>query len=275
VALPLITISGKVEGPDGSIKAGTIAIVLVTDGGAASVTDDTDSNISYKLDKRTIKAKVSATGEVFAEDGTSPLQLVPNALIEPQTTHYLVKYSFPGYRWQETWYLENADAQIGSIRPLEASTSTNPTTAQMALLGNLRSVDGSLFMYDVTRDKWLSLAERREVFTIKNLAQPAQFAFYHQLVSSDSGIVVAQKETLVGFELSAGNTHSATYSVRSLSDLLTDLVSPVTVTAKQRHHDYTLDHDFTPELSLAVYYNPVAGQEVNNANITLIFKERL
>lgn len=278
MALPQVTITGTVQAPDGATGKGDITIVLQTNKGAATVTDDTDTAIKYKLDKRPIKAKILADGTVKQEDELTDLQLVPNALIDPLNTYYLVTYRIntneKQVKWQEQWYLDNTNVQIGEIVPI--GVNANLSVSQETVLNSLNITNGGLYVTDNTRGgKQLSVDTRREHFTIKNLSQPAQFALYHELVSSDSGVYVAKSETVVGIEVSSGGNHTADYSLRYISDLGTDLFTAFNVNNVRLAKDYTLNFDLTPDQMFTVYYNPTLGQEGSNINIAILLKERL
>jgi len=121
MAIPSVNITGTVRAPNNTTHKGTITISLIPSSGAATVNDDTTTD-KYKLDGKPIVAKILATGDVKGEDGASTLKLVPNTLISPQTTYYKAVYrvttSEGKFKWQEIWYLDNKDVQIGEIQPV-------------------------------------------------------------------------------------------------------------------------------------------------------------
>ncbi len=259
--------------PDGTLDEGTISIQLVTNQGAATVTDTDNSSIVYKLHKKPIEAKVlKSTGEVLTKDGLA-LELTPNTLITPANTQYRVSYEFRSWKWIENWYLDNRNYLIGEIVP----TNINPsfTTLQTTLIDSLSIIDNKLFLADVVRGKVLSVNERREVFTIVGTAQPQQFAYYHGLVSSNSGLYIGRKETLIGVEISAASIHTAQYSIRLQSDYDNNFAGPWTITNAKEFINYTINEDFQPTTQLCLFYVPDLGKEVNNCKVTLIFKERI
>ncbi len=114
MALPLVSITGKVYFPDGTPATGSLVVELTQPGSAL------DGAASQRVGSR-------AT-EVVAADGSAGFSLVPNDQISPAGTVYQVTYFLKNAAgqtappWSEFWTVPSTPSPvgIGAITPSDA-----------------------------------------------------------------------------------------------------------------------------------------------------------